>query len=54
MVNFTSGLDGKLWKEEQKKKISAAKNRLRSRKEQLKWKRDASKWGHKHPKRGMR
>jgi len=31
MVNFTSGLDGKLWKEEQKKKISAAKNRLRSR-----------------------
>ncbi|MBU4075684.1 MAG: hypothetical protein KKD46_04840 [Euryarchaeota archaeon] len=54
MVSYTSSLNSKLWKEEQRKRITAVKNRTRIEKEQLKWKRESSEWGHEHPKRGAR
>ncbi|MDO9097678.1 MAG: AAA family ATPase, partial [Candidatus Methanoperedens sp.] len=42
-------MNSKLWKEEQRKRITAVKNRTRIEKEQLKWKRESSEWGHEHP-----
>jgi len=55
MVSYTSnpGLKSKLWKEEQRKRISASKNNARIEREELKWERERGRWGHEHPKRGV-
>ena len=53
MVSYTSSLNSKLEKEEQRKRISATRNEARIEREQLKWERERSRWGHEHPKRGV-
>lgn len=54
MVSYTGSLKNKLWKEEQRKRISTTKNRGRIKRAQAKWREEAIKWGHEHPKRGER